>query len=96
MSDEKSTTIIDEVIIKGRVRKGDVELRSEVRKLIPEGTSQSVIDRMIPSEKEVIHVSTTREWWISQGYRPCKREDCTEALPKSALKNKLYCSDRCR
>lgn len=73
-----------------------VKFKKEVRKILPEGVSESEIQRMIPQSDEINYVGDLREWWISQGYRPCAHVRCTNALPRDARQDKKYCSDRCR
>jgi hypothetical protein len=67
-----------------------------VEKVLPENISDSEIDRLIERPDYIESVSNLREWWISQGDRPCAYIKCTNRLPKNAKETQKYCSSLCQ
>ena len=72
-----------------------VTLKKEVRKVIPEGVSESEIERLIPQSRETDLFGDLKGYQRSIGHRPCALEVCSNVLPEDARPNRKYCSTNC-
>ncbi|MBW2070007.1 MAG: hypothetical protein JRI89_02000 [Deltaproteobacteria bacterium] len=96
MSTKNTTETVTEITIKSTVKNGDVQLKKQIRKVLPENEADSVVERIIEEVQQKQYASCWREWFIAQGYRPCANLRCTNILPRDASPRRLYCSERCR